>query len=95
MKKTHLTYLSVLVIAFCFISCKRNKSSEKFPPILETRSLNLKYAKGFSIKDEGNIKILSIINPWPDAGKTYTYALIDREMAPKITFMRDAYAFHL
>ncbi len=84
---------NVYIIAFLLIllSCKKNKDTESSLPILETSTLDLKYAKGFTVKEEGNIKILSIINPWPDVDKTYRYALVDRKLSSKITLMRDEY----
>lgn len=56
-------------------SCKsepRKKLKEK----IEGVSTEIKYAKGFSAKDYGTYKILKIEKPWPDAKRSYRFALL-------------------
>lgn len=60
-------------------------------PTLNNEKLSINYAEGFSVIDNGDFKILEIKNPWPKAEKTYRYALIPRELAPKITLNANEY----
>ena len=81
-----------LIIFTLLIGCKENKSLERsLPPIEKTNTLDLKYAKGFTITKNGNHTILEIKSPWPKAKKSFKYVLISPKEATKTTFMRDAY----
>ncbi len=60
-------------------------------PTSEETSLNLSYAEGFSVSKFQDFSVLEIKNPWPKSDKTYKYALIPREVAPKITLNADEY----
>lgn len=57
-------------------SCK-NEPEKQLEEQLTGTSLQLKYAKGFTVKDHGNHKILTISQPWPEAKKTYKYVFIN------------------
>jgi len=56
---------------------------EETKPILHKEEnivkYDFKYAKGFSISEHLNYKVLTIKDPWPKADKAYTYALIQRD----------------
>ncbi|GGG59407.1 ABC transporter substrate-binding protein [Bizionia arctica] len=74
-----------LLISLCLLlyNCK-NKDS--IPVIeLDSTPVTLSYAEGFEITHHENFTTLTINSPWPKAEKTYKYALIDKNMAPKIT----------
>ena len=77
--------LFLLSILIGFISCKKEPKQQQVykPQKNETYSLN--YAKGFSITDNGNFNVLTIKNPWPKSEKNYKYALVNKELLPKIT----------
>ncbi len=81
----------LFLLAFAIIlGCKKETS----PVVAESplkSDVELKYAKGFSIKNQNKFKILNIINPWPNADKTYRYALVDREMASNISLVKEEY----
>lgn len=84
------SYLIVLLLVL--LGCKENKTNEiPFPTSVKAHSLDLKYAKGFVITENGNHTILEIKSPWPQAKKSFKYVLISSEEAAKTTFMRDAY----
>ena len=88
-------YLLFVLCMFCF-SCKTEKketSKEAIPPehISKTSSKSLDHAKKFSIEKSGDITVVTVFSPWPDADKDYKYALIPREKAAAITLDKDAY----
>ena len=89
LQKHLLIYISIFVLLFT--NCKEDGAKAKpLPNVIET-NLNLNYAKGFSIKDNGNFKVLTITNPWPKADKNYRYALITKENAAKTTLNKDEF----
>ena len=68
----HLLYL--IIITLSFTACKTD--SKKLETVLaKGDTLAVNYAKGFTIVDYQDFKILTVINPWPDADKDYTYLL--------------------
>ncbi len=71
---------SLLFILFGFISCKNEKNTTAETTITSEKSIEINYAQGFSITDMGDYKIIEVTNPWPEAGKTFRYALVkDKE----------------
>ncbi|MEX0996870.1 MAG: ABC transporter substrate-binding protein [Flavobacteriaceae bacterium] len=70
--------LAFLFTFLVFNSCKNEKTHP--PSSAEGNPLEISYAKGFSITDYGDYKVIEVNNPWPDAGKTFRYALVkDKE----------------
>ncbi|WP_412560406.1 ABC transporter substrate-binding protein [Winogradskyella sp. MIT101101] len=88
LKKTLYIFLPILIL---FSSCKEDKGIKRDLPPLDTSSINLKYAKGFSVTDNRDYKILTIETPWPEAEKNYKYLIASKEQLSKMTFPRDAY----
>ncbi len=83
------------VCTLCF-SCKSEKKEtpkETLPTELnaENSSKSLVYAKKFSVEKTGDITVVTVFSPWPDAEKDFKYALIPREKAAAITLDRTAY----
>ena len=76
-----LKKIILLVVLICFISCKKeaNEANINTVPEFDSTLVELKYAKGFSIRDYGSHKILNIINPWPKSDKTFSFILSDNE----------------
>ena len=82
---------SILLFIFIgFLSCK-NEQKELPLEFANGTSAPLKYAKGFSVTQFKNYKVLEIKNPWPKSEKSYRYVLINKENAAKTTFMRDEF----
>lgn len=81
--------ISVIVLFLTLLYCKENKDSNQKLPTSEKETVNITHAQGFSIQNHQDFKVLEIKNPWPKAEKTYRYALISKEMAPKITLSTD------
>jgi iron complex transport system substrate-binding protein len=70
-----LKFLLLSLVVF-IISCK-NKPAKQVLEHIEGNTLELKYAKGFSVKDYGTYKILEIKNPWPESKNLYRFALLN------------------
>ena len=90
----NLKVLVSFVILVSLASCKnqeKGNSQSLSIPNQKPKTYQLKHAEGFSIKSNKNFKVLTIKNPWPESNKTYRYALIDRQDAPKITLNRDEF----
>ncbi len=83
--------LAIILIVFIFFSCEQNKKPKPKLTLTNTNATNLKYAKGFTITQNDNYTILEVTQPWPNATKTYKYALISKENAAKTSFMKDEY----
>lgn len=80
----------LIIVTIIFISCK-NESTKQVSQVIGGNQLQLKYAKGFSIKNYQTYKIIEINNPWPEAEKTFKYVLITKENALKTSFMKDEF----
>ncbi len=87
--------LFIVLCAFTF-SCKTEKKETKettnpFPVTTENTIGTIANAKGFTIEKLGDITLIKVLSPWPEANKGFTYALIPREKAATITLDRNAY----
>jgi iron complex transport system substrate-binding protein len=67
-QQTSVTLLVILIIVSC--------NSKKGLPSSEAKQTNLKYAEGFSVRNEGNVKFVTITNPYPGATSSYQYLLV-------------------
>jgi len=66
--------LALLFAYLLFNSCKNEKTTPSSS--VEGNSLEVSCAKGFSITDYGDYKVIEVRNPWPEAGKIFRYALV-------------------
>jgi len=66
--------LTFFLFILLLVSCKNEKTPPS--PSVEGNPLEVSYAKGFSITDYGDYKVIEVSNPWPDAGKIFRYALV-------------------
>lgn len=69
------SYLYIVLI-IVFTSCK-NEQNKALNPVSESQQLVLKYAKGFSVTEHDNYKVITINKPWPKAEKTFKYVLVN------------------
>ncbi|PWH83147.1 ABC transporter substrate-binding protein [Algibacter marinivivus] len=83
--------LSFVLILFLLLACKKEKGINRKTPASTVKNIALKYAKGFTVTENDNYKVLEINKPWPKAEKKLKYVLIDKENASKTSFMKDAY----
>lgn len=85
-----LAQFLILLILFFSLGCKNDPSKNIKEPIQEI-TIVLKYAKGFSITDYGNYKVLEIKNPWPKSKKSYKYILASKQIISKNQFHKNDY----
>lgn len=86
-----LKNILLVCLSFILVNCKETTPSSNQKQTASTQKEALLYAQGFSIEDYQDFKVLTIKNPWPKSEQTFRYALISKEMAPKITLNRDDY----
>ena len=73
-----MRFITILICSCLFISsCKKNANT-KSTVLTDTKtaSQNIKYAKGFSIKNHANYKEINITSAWPNSDETFKYILI-------------------
>ncbi|WP_396603372.1 ABC transporter substrate-binding protein [Algibacter sp. R77976] len=80
----------LLVVTLVFFNCKK-ETKKHLQTLNKKQDIVLKYAKGFSITEYENYKILNITKPWPKAEKNYRYVLISKENAAKTSFLKNEY----
>ena len=89
-------YCILIILCTLSFSCKTEKKEapkESSPITQEVAKTNesLRHAKKFAIEKSGDITVITVFSPWPDADQNYTYALLPRDKAAAITLDRDAY----
>jgi len=82
-------FLFFIVILFLF-NCK-NEPAKSISEEEKGKTMQLKYATGFSVEDFGDYKILEIKNPWPKAEKSYKYLLIANKNIKKTDLPQDEF----
>ena len=80
----------IFICVFTLFACKDKKNVDQIPDTA-SESISNSYAEGFQIIDHNNYKTLKVSNPWPKADKSYSYALIPKSEAPKITLNKDEF----
>jgi iron complex transport system substrate-binding protein len=73
---------------FVVMSCKDETRVEQSRS-LSAKQIQNSYAEGFKITDYKTHKVLTIANPWPQAEKSYTYALQKKEHSTKNKLNKD------
>ncbi|WP_027124807.1 ABC transporter substrate-binding protein [Gelidibacter mesophilus] len=81
--------LSILLVYLVLLNCKEDKKPTPQLPTITTTNTSISYAKGFTIQEYQDFKVLEINNPWPKSDKSFRYALVNKEMAAKITLNKD------
>lgn len=70
--------VKIIIIALLLISC--GEKPKKAPlENSEGKTLDLKYATGFSVVDYDTYKVISVSQPWPGADRTYKYVLFSEQ----------------
>lgn len=74
-----------------FLGCKEPKKES--PLISEpSETTVITYAKGFSLEHQASgLTILKVMSPWPNAGISFTYALVPKEKQSFITLNKNDY----
>ena len=72
--KFTIQFLLLFFISSLSIQCKKETNSAASIAVIN----EVKYAKGFSIKNYDGYSVVRVSNPWPKANKTYTYILKEK-----------------
>jgi iron complex transport system substrate-binding protein len=67
----------ILTLCFPLTSCNKNKGTTQVK-IAAANKLSLKYADGFSVTYEGNLKWVEIKHPYQNATNSFRYVLVPR-----------------
>ncbi|GHA34927.1 ABC transporter substrate-binding protein [Salinimicrobium marinum] len=59
--------------------CKSEPNKDEAAESTEGNTIPVDYAKGFTLTDFGNYKILTVENPWPEADVSYRYLLAEKD----------------
>lgn len=68
----------LFILCISFLACQNGTKKQKKTSPAEGLEIQVQYAKLFSIIDHGDFKVLNVKNPWPNANKTFTYALVKK-----------------
>ncbi len=68
----NFSFYLIFIIAFVFYGCKQ---SENTASVITLSENTVQYANGFSIHPYEGYSVVKVSNPWPNAGKGYTYVL--------------------
>ena len=68
----NIVFYLLTLITFAFLGCKNPENTASTITLSEN---TVEYAKGFSIHPYDGYSVVKITNPWPNAGKDYTYVL--------------------
>jgi iron complex transport system substrate-binding protein len=63
----------VLLLTLSLAACKNDAPKLK---VETAKTTTIKYAKSFQIETTADLTLITITNPWPEADKTFTYALV-------------------
>lgn len=77
----NVLYLLSFCICICLVACNQNKSAKESRK--SDHSSEIKYAKGFTVQDYENYKLVDISDPSGESDIVYKYALLKRGMDQK------------
>ncbi|PWB19855.1 ABC transporter substrate-binding protein [Flavobacterium sp. HTF] len=74
----HLLSKFIFILPFfVLVGCKKNEQTETLKPEIAKNSVE--YASGLSIVNHGDYSVVTVLNPWPNANKSYTYVLKEKD----------------
>lgn len=74
----HLLSKFIFILPFfVLVGCKKNEQTETLKPEITKNSVE--YASGLSIVNHGDYSVVTVLNPWPNANKSYTYVLKEKD----------------
>lgn len=83
--------IKFFILLLIVSACKNETKNDNTLPQTETQHIALKYAEGFKISQSDHSKTIEITKAWPEAAKTYTYLLLNKEQAAKTTYNKADY----
>ena len=73
-----MKYIIIFTSLLLLFSCNTNKKGTTNQQSSETKSTEIKYAKGFQVTDYANYKLVDVTDPAKESDITYKYALLKR-----------------
>ncbi len=73
-----MKYIIIFTSLLLLFSCNTNKKGTTNQQSSETKSTEIKYAKGFQVTDYTNYKLVDVTDPAKESDITYKYALLKR-----------------
>ncbi|MFD0962897.1 ABC transporter substrate-binding protein [Pseudofulvibacter geojedonensis] len=70
--------LSIILLFIVFISCKKEVSTPEITSN-KTHKIELEYATSFEVEKSEDFTKINLKTPWPEADKSFTYLLVDKE----------------
>ncbi len=80
--------LYLFLLLFFHTSCTKKATNSSIKIENNTSATQLNYATGFTIDNFENYQLLTLKNPWPNAKKTYKFAL--SKQPEKVSFLKDS-----
>ena len=77
MKKKPLFLIVLIAVLFQLSSCKKTELTVRDSSELKNE---IKHAKGFVLKNYKGYSVLTVVAPWPNSLKKYTYILVSEKM---------------
>ncbi len=74
--------IHALFLVLCLLGCRENPPGNQLDKDGSGSSdyaVSIRHARGFEIAKEGDITVIRVLNPWLDAERPLTYALVPRE----------------
>ena len=80
------------IVVLCCLGCRDQPARASKPSADGFNSLSVRHASGFRAeRDAAGIITLTVLSPWPQAEKDYTYLLVPKEQLSYSSFDKDAY----
>lgn len=83
-----LLFFSLFALA-CLTGC--GEKEKPLPVTQHPNKANPTYATGFTLQQQGDVTVIEVTSPWPDAKKQFRYALIPKEKQAAIPLLQEAY----
>jgi iron complex transport system substrate-binding protein len=79
-----------LLLLLLHFGCKDVQKGQ-FPTQTAVKEVSVTHANGFTIEKSGDLTLIKITSPWPDAESVFTYALIPKDKLAAMTLNKEAY----
>ena len=83
-----------ILVVLCLLGCRQkspDQKRDKTEPGLAGPPVAILHARGFEVSKKGDLTVIRVLQPWPDAERPFTYALIPRESVEDYEFPPNTY----
>lgn len=83
---------TLLLFLLILAGCREQSKNEAIVEVEKQQATIISHARGLRIwQEREGFTVIEVTEPWPGAKESFRYALVDRELLPRITLARDAY----